>query len=128
MQAVQTNENSHLSACIQEHNSSLSNVSHLQNEIEKDELCDSSMKYLENDHNQGDILKNCNSIGKKQNVSNMCQQWCVFVKSEILRLLHNKKGGNWSVTQKDLEVVKSYGPHIWHVVLDLDCIPLEACK
>ncbi|XP_005098191.1 tRNA wybutosine-synthesizing protein 2 homolog isoform X2 [Aplysia californica] len=61
---------------------------------------------------------------KKYNLKKVCDEWSVYVQKRMAGLLEEKKGGQWSVRELHVEVVKSYAPHVWHVVLDLECRPL----
>ena len=57
------------------------------------------------------------------------ERWAGYVAEEMLKMLekenpqHPDSGRKWSVTVKHIEHVKSYAPHIDHLVVDLDCRP-----
>lgn len=58
-------------------------------------------------------------------------KWLDYVIERVTALLQEQRGGNggaslrpsWSVDVKHVEHVKSYAPHIRHLVLDLECRP-----
>ena len=60
---------------------------------------------------------------QKDLLMSACNIWSLYVKKKMLKLLNEKKGGSWNVVTMHIEIVKPYAPHIWHVVLDLDCKP-----
>uniref|UniRef100_A0A1X7SIN2 Uncharacterized protein n=1 Tax=Amphimedon queenslandica TaxID=400682 RepID=A0A1X7SIN2_AMPQE len=43
----------------------------------------------------------------------------------ILESLYKEDNGGWSVTVRHVEHVKSYAPHVDHIVTDIECRP---CK
>ena len=55
------------------------------------------------------------------------ERWAEYVAEEMLKMLgkekpqHPDSGREWSVTVKYIQHVKSYAPHIDHLVVDLDC-------
>ena len=49
--------------------------------------------------------------------------WCEETSVRIRRILHEIHNKEWDVTIVNLVVVKSYAPHIHHLVLDLQCKP-----
>lgn len=50
--------------------------------------------------------------------------WCAFVHSCIEKLKnHLSESKNWSVQLGHIEFVKSYAPHIDHLVFDIECRP-----
>lgn len=51
------------------------------------------------------------------------EEWCDYAITSISQMLHEVKGGGWSIKMLHLEHVKSYAPHVDHVVLDLECRP-----
>ncbi|XP_043913447.1 tRNA wybutosine-synthesizing protein 2 homolog [Protopterus annectens] len=53
------------------------------------------------------------------------QQWAESTKSRISRLLFELHGIQWRTNILHIEHVKSYAPHIDHIVLDLECRPAE---
>ena len=48
--------------------------------------------------------------------------WSIYAKNKISSLLNELKK-NWVVEVMHIEYVKSYGPRVDHIVLDLKCIP-----
>lgn len=50
--------------------------------------------------------------------------WAENTASYIAELLRDLVGGLWKTNIKHIEHVKSYAPHIHHIVLDLECRPL----
>ncbi|XP_034147523.1 tRNA wybutosine-synthesizing protein 2 homolog [Esox lucius] len=55
------------------------------------------------------------------------EAWSVWAQGTAVRiasLLQDINGGPWTTDIKHIEHVKSYAPHIHHVVLDLECRPL----
>ena len=68
-------------------------------------------------------LANENSKGRGNNAW-VC--WGDYVKERISSLLAQNNlvpGFSWTVTVKHIEHVKSYAPHIDHLVADLECRP-----
>ena len=55
------------------------------------------------------------------------RKWTEYAMSKIRQLLTKVKGNEWTVEFLHLEHVKSYGPHVDHLVLDLNCKPIAAC-
>lgn len=55
-------------------------------------------------------------------------KWISYVVEQVLSFLQQQKIGdacpNWSVEGRHVEHVKSYAPHISHLVLDLECRPI----
>jgi len=50
--------------------------------------------------------------------------WMLHTQREIQAILVRQSGKAWAVRATHVEHVKSYAPHIDHLVLDLDCRPL----
>lgn len=51
--------------------------------------------------------------------------WAKYVAQSLLQLLEKSHDiENWSVQIQHIEHVKSYAPHVDHVVLDVECRPL----
>lgn len=50
--------------------------------------------------------------------------WAEHTASRIAGLLRDSSGGSWRTHIKHIEHVKSYAPHVHHIVLDLECRPL----
>ncbi|PIK38077.1 tRNA wybutosine-synthesizing protein 2-like protein [Apostichopus japonicus] len=50
--------------------------------------------------------------------------WARHIKCEIHRLLEEAHGGEWEVKVIHLEHVKSYAPHVDHMVADVSCRPI----
>lgn len=67
-----------------------------------------------------------------QVLHNTCKQtdreawkaWAEHTASHIAGLLRDLTGGSWRTHIQHIEHVKSYAPHIHHIVLDLECRPL----
>uniref|UniRef100_A0A672JDP1 tRNA wybutosine-synthesizing protein 2 homolog n=2 Tax=Salarias fasciatus TaxID=181472 RepID=A0A672JDP1_SALFA len=53
------------------------------------------------------------------------QTWADGTADRIASLLRDVTGGPWTTAVLHIEHVKSYAPHVHHVVLDLQCRPLE---
>ena len=74
----------------------------------------------------------CSSIKKKNTKSTGLfkyqewEDWTKYASTTITKLLCEvkKKSTDWRVNFLHLEHVKSYAPHVDHVVLDLDCRPV----
>ncbi|KAM8952848.1 tRNA wybutosine-synthesizing protein 2 homolog [Pelodytes ibericus] len=54
------------------------------------------------------------------------KEWAEAVETQVRSLLEKCNRKPWRTTILRLEKVKSYAPHVDHVVLDLDCCPLPA--
>lgn len=50
--------------------------------------------------------------------------WAKTTASRIVTLLREITGDAWRTSIKHIERVKSYAPHINHIVLDLECRPV----
>ena len=50
--------------------------------------------------------------------------WCEKVSPVIQQLLREVHGGVWQTRILHVEHVKSYAPHVDHIVLDLKCLPV----
>lgn len=51
--------------------------------------------------------------------------WSRTTSAAILELLETEKRGVWSAEVQHVECVKSYGPRVYHLVLDLVCKPVS---
>ncbi len=51
------------------------------------------------------------------------KHWTIETCKKIVHLLGETHGGEWKVSVLHVEHVKSYAPHIDHLVLDLQCLP-----
>ncbi|XP_035698037.1 tRNA wybutosine-synthesizing protein 2 homolog [Branchiostoma floridae] len=51
--------------------------------------------------------------------------WADRVANDIQRLLSEMQGGTWQTRVLHIEHVKSYAPHVDHLVVDLECRPLQ---
>lgn len=51
--------------------------------------------------------------------------WALQTSLEIQKLLETVHGHQWVIEILHIEHVKSYAPHVDHIVLDLKCIPLK---
>jgi tRNA wybutosine-synthesizing protein 2 len=57
-------------------------------------------------------------------------RWISYVVEKITMFLEQTRNGgtrSWSVKVRHIEHVKSYAPHIGHLVLDLECRPVLLC-
>ncbi|KAG7517654.1 hypothetical protein JOB18_013498 [Solea senegalensis] len=52
------------------------------------------------------------------------QTWADDTAKRITSLLKDTSGASWTTNIRHIEHVKSYAPHVHHVVLDLECRPL----
>ncbi|KAK3774758.1 hypothetical protein RRG08_050917 [Elysia crispata] len=65
-------------------------------------------------------------LSGKERLQQACTLWSSSTQTQILSLLHTIKGSKqWSVKEVHQEIIKSYAPHIAHVVLDLKCQPKD---
>ncbi|XP_048369626.1 tRNA wybutosine-synthesizing protein 2 homolog isoform X2 [Sphaerodactylus townsendi] len=55
---------------------------------------------------------------------NAWQKWAEATGTQIRILLQELDGKPWRTNILHIELVKSYAPHVHHIVLDLDCRPL----
>lgn len=53
------------------------------------------------------------------------QNWAEATATRIRKLLQKLDGKPWRTNILHIELVKSYAPHVHHIVLDLDCRPLS---
>ncbi|XP_060105298.1 tRNA wybutosine-synthesizing protein 2 homolog isoform X2 [Heteronotia binoei] len=53
------------------------------------------------------------------------QKWAEATGTQIRTLLQKLNGKPWRTNILHIELVKSYAPHVHHIVLDLDCRPLS---
>ncbi|XP_015283501.1 PREDICTED: tRNA wybutosine-synthesizing protein 2 homolog [Gekko japonicus] len=53
------------------------------------------------------------------------QKWAEDTGTQIRTLLQKLDGKPWQTNVLHIELVKSYAPHVHHIVLDLDCRPLS---
>ncbi|RUS86403.1 hypothetical protein EGW08_005853 [Elysia chlorotica] len=98
-----------------------SNVEHSLSTGDRDECSGGSYGGDENGVSSS-VLDCTIKLSGKEKLQQACTLWSSYTQSRILSLLHTIKGSNqWSVRPVHLEVVKSYAPHIVHVVLDLEC-------
>lgn len=51
------------------------------------------------------------------------QVWADDAATRITSLLREVTGARWTASVQHIEHVKSYAPHVHHVVLDLECRP-----
>ncbi|XP_019376907.1 PREDICTED: tRNA wybutosine-synthesizing protein 2 homolog [Gavialis gangeticus] len=54
------------------------------------------------------------------------QRWAEATGAQIRALLEKLRGEPWRTNILHIEPVKSYAPHVHHLVLDLECRPLQA--
>ncbi|XP_071956278.1 tRNA wybutosine-synthesizing protein 2 homolog [Antedon mediterranea] len=62
---------------------------------------------------------------KKNSQQQSWKNWSYEVSQQIRQLCIEIKGGDWSTHVLHIEQVKSYAPHIDHVVVDLECRPIK---
>lgn len=53
------------------------------------------------------------------------QRWAETTGARIRVLLQQLHGNPWRTNILHIEPVKSYAPHVYHIVLDLECRPLS---
>ena len=75
-------------------------------------------------HIHGNVDVKKNSGKKNQRPSSEWTEWGNYAKDTIRKLLE-ERGGEWSVRVDHIEYVKSYGPRVDHLVLDLECRPVK---
>ena len=76
----------------------------------------------------------CNSSGDTvvESSTTKHSSWCIWSNSVALRImtilndLHEEKQC-WSVIVRHIQHVKSYAPHVDHLVVDLECRPTYLC-
>ena len=67
-----------------------------------------------------------NSSCKMKQSSWLCWSNSVAVRIKtILDSLYKEDNGGWSVTVGHVEHVKSYAPHVDHIVTDIECRPFK---
>ncbi|XP_050408251.2 tRNA wybutosine-synthesizing protein 2 homolog isoform X2 [Patella vulgata] len=78
--------------------------------------CDVSVNYGTN---------SCNETNQMTKTINYCSwsEWAECVSIKIRQLLINYHQCDWTCSIKHIENVKSYAPHVNHLVLDLECRP-----
>ncbi|XP_047002499.1 tRNA wybutosine-synthesizing protein 2 homolog [Schistocerca americana] len=91
---------------------------------QEETFCDacSTSFCLQSDNMKSQVLNNINFRWKKVE----WKMWALHTCHTICTLLHTIHGQNhpWEVSVQCLHHVKSYAPHVDHLVLDLKCIPL----
>ena len=85
-------------------------------EAEKDDL---NTDHIEAEKDKCSVI----SSGNKERYSKWLH-WCEKVSHVIQQLLREVHGGMWQTRILHIEHVKSYAPHVDHIVLDLKCIPV----
>ncbi|XP_072126675.1 tRNA wybutosine-synthesizing protein 2 homolog isoform X1 [Mobula birostris] len=74
--------------------------------------------------NKSKIQSNCGTYYEKKLFTHPeWQSWAELVALRIKRMLETRHKKPWSTNILHIECVKSYAPHIDHVVLDLECRP-----
>lgn len=63
-------------------------------------------------------------VTRKENDREAWQGWACDTSERLCSLLKDTTGTDWRTHVQHIEHVKSYAPHIHHVVLDLECRPL----
>lgn len=83
-------------------------------------------------HGQGDqLVEDCNSLQEagtnspSQVLRSEWQRWAEVTANRIRTLLQELDGKQWRTNILHIERVKSYAPHVHHLVLDLDCRPVS---
>ena len=61
--------------------------------------------------------------GRLQSVKEQWEVWAKCTAQEIQSIIHKVHPGSWTARVVHIEHVKSYAPHVDHLVLDLDCRP-----
>lgn len=75
-------------------------------------------------HGNVDVNKKANKIDKYKEE---WVEWSQKTREKIKELLDAKSNlFNWSVLVQHIEYVKSYGPRVDHLVLDLECRPVKS--
>ncbi|RWS08845.1 tRNA wybutosine-synthesizing protein 2-like protein [Dinothrombium tinctorium] len=72
------------------------------------------------------IHENVNSFGVKgkDSILNLWNQWALHVLDELKSLFHRINSSiEWSLHIREINKVKSYAPHINHMVIDVECQP-----
>lgn len=79
---------------------------------------------------ENNICTNCGKIrletfdsGVSQPKRDVWTQWACTVSDSINSLLHQIHKKKWTTNILHIEHVKSYAPHIDHLVLDIECRP-----
>lgn len=70
-------------------------------------------------------LKSEDKFVKKVKLKSEWQMWAIETREKIKELLQTAHGKSWLLNILHIEHVKSYAPHVDHVVLDLECRPVE---
>ena len=65
------------------------------------------------------------ALGHESSIQSKWLLWAVGVSGKIRNILKEVHGGEWETTILHIEYVKSYAPHVDHVVLDLKCNPVK---
>lgn len=81
---------------------------------------------------QGDqLVEDCNNLQEagtnspSQVLRSEWQRWAEVTANRIRTLLQELDGKQWRTNILHIERVKSYAPHVHHLVLDLDCRPVS---
>jgi tRNA G37 N-methylase Trm5 len=75
-------------------------------------------------HGNVDITKTEENSKEKKSAKEEWHKWAVYAQKEIKKLLEEReKSLEWNVSIEHIEYVKSYGPRVDHLVLDLLCRP-----
>lgn len=94
---------------------------------EEETFCDaySASFCLQSDNIQSQVLNNINFRWKKSE----WKIWALHTCHTICTLFKGIYGKNnpWEVSVEFIHHVKSYAPHVDHLVLDLKCVPLLGC-
>ena len=100
------------------------NYSHLEDDLNTDhieaEKDDLNTHHIEAEKDKRSAI----SVKNKERYSKWLH-WCEKVSHVIKQLLREVHGGVWQTRILHIEHVKSYAPHVDHIVLDLKCIPFS---
>ena len=76
-------------------------------------------------HGNVDVNKT-KKLNKTDNYKEEWVEWSNNVRDKIKELLRVRSDSNdWNVLVRHIEYVKSYGPRVDHLVLDLECRPKQ---
>lgn len=65
------------------------------------------------------------SVSRKAADREVWQAWADDTANRVACLLKDITGAQWMTSIRHIEPVKSYAPHVHHIVLDLECRPRE---
>lgn len=76
-------------------------------------------------HNVTSPLSNRDTSQEKKSDREVWQVWASEAARRFTFLLKDTAGAEWKTQVQHIEHVKSYAPHVHHVVVDLECRPLR---